>query len=758
LILLDEEFETVALRPPHFRVDLFPHQRCVVKAMWDLEEKRKVPIEIRMAELGSEKFVETGAGMLTEKLGSGKSYMILAIISFNPTPRKVAEISYIPFIKDVRGTTKRRNHKREIFNAMEFKGFDVEVRRAYKVNIRATLIFVGKQAMHQWQGYIEEQTTFVALYIENIVDVKKLYTMIFVDSAFKELDAYDIILVKNGKISGAFDPVQFVSTCLEGKKSKYILSIFAELFKSVCFTRVVLDDFDTLEMPSNATVIPAQFTWFVSRTSCKKPPMELEPNRYYTLADHIHGQRSLYSNLWGNRHLLTIFNIQNCEEFINSCMHVGVVRHYSYSFVNPNQQYIQMIGALGGGAFGGLGGGAGMDDANEVLEMINGDAVTTAAERMGLKSDSVADIFEKILGNNCSKYNKCCSIEKYIPKCLEYISSLDGGGDGAGVSEAKLDSFQNNLLRPGPIKWIKENILADSEEYGVVAAEAKIQNKKEKEEYGMAIDRVKSCIGDKECPMCSEEFADEDVQTVILKCCGLVICGFCIGKRMNLQVARDNHQITTVCPRCKTNISFGALIFISKSVNLDDIMSDRVEGVEETAEAPAEPEPEVPSAPARPVVKTKNACVMQILAGLLGEPVAGVRMQDVSVSTTPLGEPTYRKFLIFASFPETLVNLEKEFAKEAIKYRRINGTSKQIKSICAEYELPDSDPRSVNILLVNGSKYCSGLNLQITTDIIYMHRVQDAGTESQLLGRAVRIGRHNDLNVHWLLYTGSEAL
>jgi SNF2 family DNA or RNA helicase len=132
-------------------------------------------------------------------------------------------------------------------------------------------------------------------------------------------------------------------------------------------------------------------------------------------------------------------------------------------------------------------------------------------------------------------------------------------------------------------------------------------------------------------------------------------------------------------------------------------------------------------------------------------------MPDIATSVRPLGEPNYKKYLIFASFQEALQNVEKKFDERNIVYRQINGKSKQIKEIADAYNLPADDPKSINILLINGAKHCSGLNLQNTTDIIFMHRVLDRGTESQLIGRGVRIGRHNDLNVHWLLYTDSET-
>jgi hypothetical protein len=57
----------------------------------------------------------------------------------------------------------------------------------------------------------------------------------------------------------------------------------------------------------------------------------------------------------------------------------------------------------------------------------------------------------------------------------------------------------------------------------------------------------------------------------------------------------------------------------------------------------------------------------------------------------------------------------------------------------------------VRVLLVNPNNYGSGLNCEMTTDVILMHKFS-AEVEQQVVGRAQRIGRAAPLNVWSLLY------
>ena len=61
---------------------------------------------------------------------------------------------------------------------------------------------------------------------------------------------------------------------------------------------------------------------------------------------------------------------------------------------------------------------------------------------------------------------------------------------------------------------------------------------------------------------------------------------------------------------------------------------------------------------------------------------------------------------------------------------------------------------NVNVLLLNSRYFGSGLNLENTSDIIIIHKMA-ADIEMQIIGRAQRYGRTNELRI-WKLYYKNE--
>ena len=53
--------------------------------------------------------------------------------------------------------------------------------------------------------------------------------------------------------------------------------------------------------------------------------------------------------------------------------------------------------------------------------------------------------------------------------------------------------------------------------------------------------------------------------------------------------------------------------------------------------------------------------------------------------------------------------------------------------------------------MLNAKYYGSGLNLQMTTDLIMYHKM-DKNTKIQIIGRAQQVGRNSQLIIHKLLF------
>lgn len=102
------------------------------------------------------------------------------------------------------------------------------------------------------------------------------------------------------------------------------------------------------------------------------------------------------------------------------------------------------------------------------------------------------------------------------------------------------------------------------------------------------------------------------------------------------------------------------------------------------------------------------------------------------------------KFLVFSNFDRTFDNLAGRLTVEGITHSRVQGTGAAITNTIRRFETGE-----VNVLLLNAQYYGSGLNLQMATDIVIYHEL-DVELETQVIGRAQRLGRTTPLNVFYL--------
>ena len=106
------------------------------------------------------------------------------------------------------------------------------------------------------------------------------------------------------------------------------------------------------------------------------------------------------------------------------------------------------------------------------------------------------------------------------------------------------------------------------------------------------------------------------------------------------------------------------------------------------------------------------------------------------------------KFLIFSNFNQLFEKYKKEFKNHKIKFGVLKGNNLVINK-----RLRDFKSGEVRILMLNGKFYGSGLNLQDATDIIITHKISQ-DVETQVVGRANRMGRIGQLKIHYLMFEG----
>lgn len=109
-----------------------------------------------------------------------------------------------------------------------------------------------------------------------------------------------------------------------------------------------------------------------------------------------------------------------------------------------------------------------------------------------------------------------------------------------------------------------------------------------------------------------------------------------------------------------------------------------------------------------------------------------------------IGDAMNKKILIFSNFNESFIIIKKWLEERKILYLELRGTKEKRDNTIDLYK-----SGNVNVLLLNTIHSGAGLNLPETSDIIIYHRLHDY-QKTQVIGRANRIGRKINLNVHYL--------
>jgi SNF2 family DNA or RNA helicase len=211
-------------------------------------------------------------------------------------------------------------------------------------------------------------------------------------------------------------------------------------------------------------------------------------------------------------------------------------------------------------------------------------------------------------------------------------------------------------------------------------------------------------------------------------------------------------HVTGSCGKCKRKLNFGAdVLYLKRNFDFDLLARSRQLAVKEVERVDAAPDPEASTAP-----EPLDPKIEKLLEIIRGTATNGERkeltylgMLANSEWSNPLPADAPRKVLVFANYSESLSTIERELGRAGIDYVRLGGTPNEIAKRVAKFH------ETGTVMLINSERHCAGLNLQhCCTDLVFYHRVQNVHIEGQVCGRAMRIGRQYDLNVHCLFYKG----
>jgi len=184
---------------------------------------------------------------------------------------------------------------------------------------------------------------------------------------------------------------------------------------------------------------------------------------------------------------------------------------------------------------------------------------------------------------------------------------------------------------------------------------------------------------------------------VLLPCCQNIFCGNCIIRWMN-----DKHS----CPMCRSALHGKDLVYVNKG-NDEEKHEEKKED----------------NSIKRP--KQKQQAVLDIVSD---------------------GLTKNKKFLIFSMYDESFSIIRRDFDENKIDFVEISGSKATRDSKIKKFK-----EGKVNVVFLNSRFNGAGINLENATDIILYHEMPESIRE-QVVGRALRIGREEDLTIHNLIY------
>ena len=210
------------------------------------------------------------------------------------------------------------------------------------------------------------------------------------------------------------------------------------------------------------------------------------------------------------------------------------------------------------------------------------------------------------------------------------------------------------------------------------------------------------------CLICFEETA---LRECVSKCCQNVFCMRCIKTWLDG---------AATCPACRQHMTLENIVALESTVE---------------PEVPPDTAPEAgPSID--PIVEdeswpSKTDAIMRIL--------------DEAGAAN-------RRFLIFSNFLPVVREIQDRLFERGTPFVKLDGGNvRDIDTALARFKSGDA-----TVLFADGTNFGRGLNLAMTTDIVFVHQMS-SDLQGQVIGRAQRYGRTCKLKVHHIHHANEEA-
>jgi len=728
-----------AENPAEFTGNLFTPQRTILAAMLALEDRP-------LLQQDADSYMQTKIGRISEKFSFGKTVVSLALICESRTPRKLPEI--LPLLSSRPGDSNCARVQQYSFKTRK-NVFLPDITVQYNRFLPFTVVIAATNIITQWEDNTVKFTNLKYFTIENVRKLREFERMYRTG----EIREYDIIFVKVGRVTAKF--VVDGEPAHNGKKTnRSLIGSIIKILEGTLVSRVIIDDYDTLNLHGDDCYVPSLFTWLVSATRRKTTARVTVPYRATTVE--------------GFFRCVTVdkFPVLGAalNDMINGAFSLRCDAKYVDHHINSFKVNYRKIYVHGGQAAEIL---RNLGVPEDVIEMVNADAVGTAANALGISASSVGDVIHRVVGNHLEKMRGAMRAIVRIREAEDYLITRTALGAGAklynmaplqNAIKSGTDKEFGDILRVGPrMTEAMQNSLVILHRWAV----------KLRDTHNTALNRMRDNIREGYCQCCQVPFDDEDTENddaayVLSGCCQIIVCESCITKQ-----ERGRKAIIDRCPNCANAIKIpSGLVRVGPEIDLDSALSDEsvIAAVNDELELDQKLEPLAASTEMfdeldNPKLKALIQYIMGSEAKLPGGELVGpidcikneVTQPYVAGlldgrKDTPWPENKRRKYLVFTMHPESTRMVSRALDKFAITHCVLRGTRAQKDAVVQEIQHSNT-----NIILVSSPKDCGGLNMPFLSNIIFYHRVISAAVEAQVAGRGQRLGRTHNMEIMTLL-------
>ena len=233
------------------------------------------------------------------------------------------------------------------------------------------------------------------------------------------------------------------------------------------------------------------------------------------------------------------------------------------------------------------------------------------------------------------------------------------------------------------------------------------------------IANIKSRVQDKEeCTIC---YDDNFTNPCITSCCSQKYCFPCITLALNSN---------GLCPNCNQSQTPKDIMIIG-SISKEDKVQEPKEDINK-------------------LLTDSKKTINERIEIIKKEADQNSKYDNMSRILNIISTEEKKKILIVTEY-ERAINpkMMSILDEHHLKHGKLKGSTETIKKVIDNYKNGD-----INVLMVNTKYFGSGTNLENTTDIIIIHKME-SDLEMQVIGRAQRFGRLGQLRI-WKLYYQNE--